>query len=941
MRWNIVDRSFLQSRVARRIFGLFVLSALVPVAFLSIFSYAQVTRLLTEQTHRELAGFSAAYGTAAYERLLLAERALRGSTAEYLRDLPPDQLQRLALPLLTSLMHVSATGQRRVLFGAGNAFTPPAEAELAYMRGGDTWLSGSADARSPGVVLMRLVDAAQPDKGWIAAEVNPGYLWTAKDDLPYQTDVCVLNAKREPLHCSNGELRDPLIQAATAADAQGGRGSLTIRDAGNTAYLAAVREIFVASKFGKQSWTVVASRPRTAALEPVAVFGYIFWGSVIVSALVVMLLSVSQIRRTLVPLESLMAGTRRVAQRDFSTPVDVRRGDEFGDLAMTFNSMSGRLNRQFNILAALSSIDRSILSDLNVSRVIDEVLARLPEAVEAEFVAIFVLKHDSDHEGAMHFASPGPGRQKTMSIAIGNEPRAFLLRDPAGQWINAETAGAFCSNFGLTDADARRIFVLPIVWKERLCGAMLLGWQDEPSLEDADIAHVRDFSDRVGVVLSSSAREAQLFYQARYDALTDLPNRYLFIERLGQEISRAQRENRQLVVLFVALDRFKNVSDALGHAAGDALVQEAAKRLRGHLREGDTLSRFGGQEFAIALSGALDAKQAEVVARHVIDALGEPFVIEQVESFVTASVGIALYPDDGVNAADLLRNADTACAKASGQGTFVYFTESMNQQAVRRAGLERELRRAIEQRQFMMYYQPKADFQTGRIIGAEALIRWRHPDAGIMAPGNFIDVAEDTGLIVQMGRFALEEGCRQFAQWRDGGMPLKQIAINVSSRQFRSGGILDEVRENLRVHDFRPGELELEVTESLMVDNFEEVTRLLGEFRELGASIALDDFGTGYSSMRYLEILPFDTLKIDMSFVRAIRDDGEGGAIATAIIAMARSLNKKVVAEGVETQAQVDFLRRSGCHIAQGYFYGKPMTPDAFAALVHGQSGIQ
>ncbi len=492
--------------------------------------------------------------------------------------------------------------------------------------------------------------------------------------------------------------------------------------------------------------------------------------------------------------------------------------------------------------------------------------------------------------------------------------------------------------FGLVAGDARQLFALPVMWKDRLCGAMLLGWQREVVLEAEDVAYVRDFADRIGVVLSSSAREARLFYQARYDALTDLPNRHLFTERVTQEIAREQRSNLQLVVLFIALDRYKNVNDTMGHAAGDALIREAAARLRKHLRESDTLCRFGGHEFAILLSGDLGPKQADVVAQHAIETLSQPIVTGDVESFITATVGIALYPNDGKSAAELLRNADTACGRAGGQQNYVYFTDSMNQLAMQRSTIERELRQAIERREFMLYYQPKTDFQSGRIVGAEALIRWQHPQRGVVNPGAVIGVAEETGLIVEMGRFALGEGCRQFSDWHSRDIDLRQIAINVSNRQFRAGTVLKDISKNMVEYGLRSGELELEVTESLMVDNFDEVACVLRELRQLGASVALDDFGTGYSSMSYLERLPFDTLKIDMAFVRPIKDNGEGGAIASAIIAMAHSLNKKVVAEGVETQGQVDFLKRLGCHIAQGYFYGKPLPPEEFEALFRRQN---
>ena len=926
-----IEGSFLQSKVARRVFALFVLTASIPIIFLSVFSHHQVSALLIDHAHKELEAFNSVYGSAAYDRLLVAESTLSDLALEWARGSLSNTLEQRSRRIFRSVAAISPSGDKTIVFGNEPAFEKPGGREQAQLQRGETVLQLPVSNNTSAVVLVRAIDAARPNQAWIAGDVSPEFLWGNDSFLPYMTGVCVLNTGHVPLHCSNQDARNPVVSAMNETS-RGSRGRLTLR-LGESVHLAAYREVFVASRFSAHRWVVVTTKPEAVALAPASVFSVIFWGSVVLSALVVTLLSVSQIRRILVPLERLIAGTRRLAKRDFSARVEVKRGDEFGELADTFNAMATRLGRQFAVLTTLSRIDRSILTELNIDRTIDEVLSRLRELVGADFTAVFVLNHGSERDGRIY---PGPSESDPdafRSIAIPDGVRDTLLAHQDGLWNAAGGEANLFEAFGVSRADALNLFILPITWKNRLSGAVLLGYRGDAALDDEDVAHVRDFADRVGVVLSTTAREAQLHYQARYDALTDLPNRFLFTERLTQEISRAERENRPLALLFIALDRFKHVNDTLGHAAGDALLRETGVRLRGHLREGDTLSRFGGDEFTIVLSGASGPKEASVVAEHVIAALAQPFLIEQVETFITASIGIALYPGDGATAPALLRSADTACANASGRGAYVYFTESMNSEALRRASVERELRRAIEQRQFILYYQPKVELDSGRISSVEALVRWRHPERGIVDPGAFIDVAEDTGLIAAIGEFALLEGCRQFGVWRERAIKLDCIAINASSRQLRSASIIELVRDAIAAHELRPGELELEVTESLLVDNYEDVARLLGELRSLGAMIALDDFGTGYSSMRYLERLPFDTLKIDISFVRAIRENGEGGAIAACIIAMARSLNKKVVAEGVETLAQADFLRRLGCDIAQGYYYGRPLPPAEFEAL--------
>jgi diguanylate cyclase (GGDEF)-like protein len=488
----------------------------------------------------------------------------------------------------------------------------------------------------------------------------------------------------------------------------------------------------------------------------------------------------------------------------------------------------------------------------------------------------------------------------------------------------------------IENLSALHFFTLPIIWKDRLVGVVCLGYPAPDVLSEEDTVHIREYADRVGVALSAVAREDQLYQQARTDALTGLPNRFHFLDRLKQDIAQAQREGRNLAVLFTDLDRFKSINDSLGHAAGDELLREAAARLRQCMRESDTVARLGGDEFTILINPLPSAKAASTVAGHVIAALSKPFLIEKVENVVTASIGITVYPSDGVSAEELMRNADTAMyrAKDGGRGKYVFFEEAMNAEVVRRSTLERDLRRAISEQQFILQYQPQVDPRTGRVRGVEALLRWRHPERGVVAPNHFIGVAEETGLIAAIGQIVLVEACAQFRDWREQGVDLEYVAVNVSSRQFRQPNFVEAVEATLRTNAMPAECLELEITESVLLDGADTVVDMLARLKSLGVQIAIDDFGTGYSSMSYLERLPFDTLKIDISFIRKIRDDGEGGTIAATIAAMAHALGKKVVAEGAETQAQIDFLRKHDCELVQGYFYSGPLPAEELAAFL-------
>jgi diguanylate cyclase (GGDEF)-like protein len=488
----------------------------------------------------------------------------------------------------------------------------------------------------------------------------------------------------------------------------------------------------------------------------------------------------------------------------------------------------------------------------------------------------------------------------------------------------------------LESTSAQQFFTLPIIWKGQLVGVVCLGYPAPAALGDEDIAHIRDYADRVGVALSTATREGQLYHQARTDTLTGLPNRFFFMDRLQQDIVQAEREERKLALLFIDLDRFKGINDSLGHAAGDELLRQVAARLRQGTREGDTVARLGGDEFTILINALGSAKAAGSAAEHVIAVLSRPFIVENVENVVSASIGIAVYPSDGGDAELLMREADTAMyrAKAGGRGHYVFFEEAMNAEVVRRSSMERELRRAISERQFILHYQPQVDPHAGRIRGVEALVRWQHPEQGMIAPGHFIGIAEETGLIPVIGELVLVEACKQFSAWRNNGLELEYVSVNVSARQFRLPNFVQTVEAALR-NNAMPAEcLELEITESVLLDDTGEVMEMLARLKGFGVKIAIDDFGTGYSSLGYLERLPFDTLKIDISFVRNIRENGAGGAIAAMITAMAHSLGKSVVAEGVETQAQLDFLRNLDCELIQGFFYSRPLSAQELVALV-------
>jgi diguanylate cyclase (GGDEF)-like protein/PAS domain S-box-containing protein len=468
----------------------------------------------------------------------------------------------------------------------------------------------------------------------------------------------------------------------------------------------------------------------------------------------------------------------------------------------------------------------------------------------------------------------------------------------------------------------------------------------ETPIEDS-IAPIHDREGKAtGAVIVfrdvSAARKMalQMAHSAQHDFLTGLPNRTLLNDRIDHAIALAQRHIKKVAVLFLDLDGFKHINDSLGHPIGDKLLQSIAKRLVGCIRGGDTVSRQGGDEFVVLLSEVDQLEDAAIAARRMLQAVAEAHSTDQHDLHVTTSIGVSLYPDHGLDAETLIKNADTAMyqAKENGPHSYQFFKSAMNVRAVERQSIEEGLRRALERREFALHYQPIINLRTGAITGAEALLRWTHPIRGSVSPAHFIPVAEACGLILPIGAWVLHEACKQARAWVDAGLPATTMAVNVSAMEFRAENFLGGLFAILSETGLDPSSLELELTESVLMKRADSTASILKTLRERGVGVTVDDFGTGYSSLSYLRKFPVDALKIDQSFIRQISNAGDDTAIVTAVIGMARSLRLRVVAEGVETLEEVAFLRAHHCDEAQGYYFSRPVLPQQFANLL--ETGI-
>jgi diguanylate cyclase (GGDEF)-like protein/PAS domain S-box-containing protein len=472
------------------------------------------------------------------------------------------------------------------------------------------------------------------------------------------------------------------------------------------------------------------------------------------------------------------------------------------------------------------------------------------------------------------------------------------------------------------------------VWTQRKNGEDFPSWASISLVKnhDGQISHY--FSIFTDMTERKKAEE-RIHHLAYYDGLTGLPNRSLLYQLIDQALAEARRNRLHGAILFIDLNRFKPINDTLGHAIGDRLLLQVAERLRRAVRTADVVARLGGDEFVVALFDITQREHAAVVAQKILAALDPPFFIEENELQMGAAIGISAYPRDGFDTESFLRMADIAMyrAKQSGQAGYAFYSHEMNQRTLDRLKIESGLRHGIENNELLLHYQPKVDIASGLIVGVEALVRWRHPTRGMVSPGEFIPIAEESGLVVRLSAWVLEAALQQAYLWYAAGLPVLKVAVNLSARDF-SPSLATRVASLLTSHGVPPGWLELEITEGMLTHSSEEVITMMDALTALGVTLALDDFGTGYSSLSYLKRFPIDTLKIDQSFIRGIPTDGDDCAIAGAIVSMAQRLGHRVIAEGVETLAQLDYLESLGCQEIQGYYFSAPVPADKLEAML-------
>ena len=902
--------------------------ALLLVARFATPSGPDYEELITQQAQ--------AIGARALERLAAADDVARLVSAHVERDETFSIVSTsAAMDAFAGIVLLRADQSPAVIKGDVQTFTRPDAETVSHIISGRTALvlPYPGSDREPTLVrALNVTATGQP--GVLVAELAPGFLWREPVDAadnPYQ--FCVHDSAGNRVYCNRSSTnRSETMTRASDHDLVSSNQRGFLNRFAPTTQSSGQALMPIEQEYGGRDW-IVTLTPHGEHAGAVAQDNATFF---MVAGMLCMLATLGLAwfatgrPKVIGQLEQSSRGTRTEA----GAMLTVQR-QAIGAITEQSHSTSRTADHALDVLTLFSEIDRAILSGAAFERIAESIFPRIAKVLPGDATALALLYEDDPQKNKLTIIGPDDHREEcTLKSAFEARSITRLASMPDGDWFISSPNDAILGplhKLGLRDC-----LVLPIYKDAVPAGALIVANRESRTLSGRGHALARDIAHRLGVAYTSSVRGQQLMFHSLYDSTTELPNRKYFENRLGEEVSRARRESRQLALLLVDLDQFKRVNDAFGHEGGDILLEQVSMRMKTCLRTEDLVARFGSDEFGILLPTISQDTDAAAVAQKLINTLSEPYALGGREHHLSATIGVAVFPEDGKSTRSLLRSADFAmhAAKREGGATYSTFEAQSSEQAKDQAALAIDLRHAIAKSELTLYFQPQIDLRHGEIIGAEALVRWQHRTRGMVMPGTFISIAEQSDLIEHVGEFVRREASAQFRQWERDGMAPMRISVNVSSREFKRKDIVDRIENTLVSSGLRPFSLELEITESLLVESSEQVLSALKALSDRGVRIAIDDFGTGYSSMAYLKNLPFDVLKIDRSFIKDIGAEDGSDSIVNAIIGVAQGLGKEIVAEGIETEAQRAFLADSGCDMGQGYLWCRPVPADEFATFV-------
>jgi diguanylate cyclase (GGDEF)-like protein len=914
------------ANVTLRLFLIFLAFALLPVSALAILGGFQISKTTGQQI----------------DRMMISEVENVGEIIIGRLDLAQEYLALHAMEMREGDVADKHDGDRRIRktrdalwFGMAPAgFIAIAgentSAEAHLRQGGTLMLRVSGETAVDDVYLVRAVDSARLETGLATVLLGEPFLLGDTGSRNLTQDNCVYSGDGAILFATSESLCESFNDTTEETK---GYGSKTVN---GIDYYTAFRDVLLDENFQSGDWKVSVVTAESDVLLAAKSFQRVFLTFATLVILTLSLISIHMVRRQMSPLSAIMDGIASVSRRNFKHKVEVSSGDEFEDVARAFNNMSEQVSHQLATMESMSEIDQVILSRGKKEDILKVVLEKTRRVLPGDHMAILLLEGTRE-SGTLY--SLGPKRLLAKPARVDAVQRERLLKEP---FILVDSEAEDPPEFLLSyeDDGCACHQILPIQLEGALVALLLIGFVDAYDPGPEQILPTQNYADRIAVALSNAEWEEKLYQQAHYDSLTGLPNRLSLTDQLRGRIACAKREKKNFGVLFVDLDNFKLVNDSLGHNTGDKFIQEIAKRFDDCLRDEDSVARLGGDEFVVlsseTSSHGLTVSSLNGIANRLMAAAEQAIVVDGHEIRSGASIGIAIYPRDGDNSQALLKNADVAMyhAKAQGRGNFHFYSEDLNAESVRLMRLSTELKSALEKDEFEIHYQPKVCARTRKILGAEALIRWNHPERGMVPPDMFIAAAESLGLINAIGDWALEAVYRQLSQWRKSGIDPVRVSVNISANQIQHENLVGKISALQSQYNIQGSDLELEITESVLVTNVDKTVTILESLRKLGLTISIDDYGTGYSSLSYMKRLPVDTLKIDRSFIIELCSDRADQAIVNSTIVMARALGMTVIAEGVEDAGQLALLVEYGCDQIQGFYFSRPLPAKDFIALL-------
>lgn len=919
---DILSRIF-QKKVSSRLTSLLVLIAILPITVAAAFSYIHINGIIIQQSEEHLHEVGKNFGLSIFQRLKESSEKMVEYTHVQAANSSDDQEMLNNYRFYFTSIYSQPINIDDFKIGRGSQGQDFKPEEIRHLLKNKPLVRiHKTQKKDFEYNIHRLVRIG--DRSYmVVAKLLPGYLWGNREDLSLTTDYLVSTRAGDILYLSIHE---------NTTDKETFLRKLRSRDPLSEDYINNQWPLFLKHEFGHESLLIYVGRSKSIELSALESYRTWFPVAIIMTLLVIVLLSSIQIRRSLVPLNELIRGTKNIEKKNFDYRLKLYTGDEFQELALSFNKMASNLGKQFKALEMMTQLDHLILENPVSEHIISVVINNINSTIACKqaYICIFNTQGEQNIKITVH-------KQNDAKSYLAN------LNENQIKAINQYKNGLYLSDSGpfvflkkIVDNAADNYYIAPIVQHERIYGTIIIQLDNLSGLSQDDKTHVLSIADRVAVALSSAEKERKLYYQAHYDPLTKMPNRQLFREHFYHQAAFATRNESMMALLYVDLDRFKNVNDSIGHTGGDQVLQQCASRIRSLVRDTDTVARLGGDEFAVLLSEINTPWDAGNIANNIINSLSKPYMIDNSEHFLGASIGITVYPNDGDNYDELLKKADTAMyrSKESGRGNYMFFREDMNTEALERITMEKELHYALDNDEFEIHYQPIIDAKTNRIASAEALLRWNHPrKKRIVGPDDFIGIAESSGLIEDIGAWVLQNACNQSNYWRSNGIHLEHVSVNISGKQFQLRQFTEIATDYIKTSNINPSDIVLEITEYTLMQDIDSAKKTLQELHELGVKIAIDDFGTGYSSLNYLRELPVDYIKIDKSFMNDVPYNKSSCAIVHSIIDLAHNLDMKVIAEGVEHEAQLDFLKQYNCDYIQGYLFSKPVIPEKFSSL--------